>query len=283
MNDEVRSFPAIYRGKVVDNKDPQERGRIKVRVPAVLQTHTDTWAMPAEPYAGSKVGFFAIPPVDADVWVQFENGDHTLPIWTGCYWTTKDDVPVSPGSPDIKVFRTEGIFVAHNSYSGDQTAKCGDVEIRKGFTVRVGSPIVQGYLQLFMGVDGVIEIDNNGEEIIRMKKENIQIIKEDQSIITMTKPDITIQTSPLKMEFLSQSNTISTTNQGSNIKMTTDGIKSTHGAGETNLSTGNIEIKFAAADIVLSASGINITFPPLASVSLSPAGTNVNSGALEVT
>ena len=62
-----------YRGKVVDNNDPDKRGSVRVVVPAVMG-EKELWALPCVPYAGPDVGFFAIPPVDASVWVEFENG-----------------------------------------------------------------------------------------------------------------------------------------------------------------------------------------------------------------
>jgi uncharacterized protein involved in type VI secretion and phage assembly len=42
--------------------------------------------MPCTPYAGRDVGFFAIPPVNSNVWVEFEQGDPDYPIWSGCFW-----------------------------------------------------------------------------------------------------------------------------------------------------------------------------------------------------
>jgi len=171
------SFPAIYRGTVVDNNDPQGLGRLRVQVPAVLGPVNDNWAVPCVPYAGPNVGFFALPPVGAEVWIQFERGDRTLPVWTGGHWTKAEDLPVSPASPDIQVFRTEGIFLAHNNHaSGGGTVKIGAVEIQKGFTLRVGSPVIpSGFLQLTLGADGVIEINNNDQETIRLSGGNITI------------------------------------------------------------------------------------------------------------
>ena len=58
-------FFGKYRGKVVNNLDPMQLGRVQVSVPAILGEGRMSWAMPCTPYAGSGVGFFAIPPVDA--------------------------------------------------------------------------------------------------------------------------------------------------------------------------------------------------------------------------
>jgi len=93
-----------YRGKVVDNNDPDKRGSVRVVVPAVMG-EKELWALPCVPYAGPDVGFFAIPPVDASVWVEFENGDPDHPIWTGCRVATGDVPPLAlagnPADPNI--------------------------------------------------------------------------------------------------------------------------------------------------------------------------------------
>ena len=60
--------------------------RIKAAVPAVLGSVTSGWAEPCVPYAGDQVGFFFLPDVGAGVWIEFEGGDPSYPIWAGCFW-----------------------------------------------------------------------------------------------------------------------------------------------------------------------------------------------------
>lgn len=81
-------FFGKYRGKVENNLDPLKQGRIQVSVPVVLGEGRLSWATPCVPYAGSGVGFFAVPPRDANVWVEFEGGNPDYPIWSGCFWDT---------------------------------------------------------------------------------------------------------------------------------------------------------------------------------------------------
>ncbi|HEX2209184.1 MAG TPA: phage baseplate assembly protein V [Longimicrobium sp.] len=83
-----RRFWGKYRGKVILNLDPENRGRVQVSCPAVLGTNLLSWAMPCVPMAGLMAGTYAIPPVNANVWVEFEGGDPEKPIWTGCFWGT---------------------------------------------------------------------------------------------------------------------------------------------------------------------------------------------------
>jgi uncharacterized protein involved in type VI secretion and phage assembly len=93
-----------YRGTVADNQDATNRGRVKVRVPAVLGG-LEVWAMPCVPYAGDRVGFYSLPPPGSGVWVEFEGGDPSYPIWTGCFWAD-GELPDSSG-PDVKVWKTD--------------------------------------------------------------------------------------------------------------------------------------------------------------------------------
>lgn len=95
-----------YRGKVVNNIDPMQLGRVQVSVPAVLGEGQMSWALPCAPYGGSGVGFFTVPPVDANVWVEFEGGDPNFPILAGCFWGS-GEMPASPAVPFKKVFKTD--------------------------------------------------------------------------------------------------------------------------------------------------------------------------------
>lgn len=84
-----------YRGHVTDNNDPGDLGRIKATVPRVLGVEETGWALPAFIYGGaSEQGFFAVPDVGAGVWVEFEGGDLSYPIWTGT-WYTNGAIPES--------------------------------------------------------------------------------------------------------------------------------------------------------------------------------------------
>jgi len=77
-----------YRGHVTDNNDPGDLGRIKATVPRVLGVEETGWALPAFIYGGAREqGFFAVPDVGAGVWIEFEAGDLSYPIWTGTWYT----------------------------------------------------------------------------------------------------------------------------------------------------------------------------------------------------
>jgi uncharacterized protein involved in type VI secretion and phage assembly len=90
-----------YRGTVVNNVDPVGLGRIEALVPDVSHAALANWAMPCAPVAGSGMGIWAVPPVGAHVWIEFERGDRSHPIWTGGYWTTAADTPGHGATPTI--------------------------------------------------------------------------------------------------------------------------------------------------------------------------------------
>jgi uncharacterized protein involved in type VI secretion and phage assembly len=113
----MKTFFGKYRGKVEDNVDPKQMGRVRVSVPAVLGDSTDNWAMPCAPYAGSGIGFFAIPPKGANIWVEFEGGDPDRPVWVGCFWDEKD-TPADSGRPGMKVLKTDKAKIVINDEPG---------------------------------------------------------------------------------------------------------------------------------------------------------------------
>jgi hypothetical protein len=91
-------FYGKYRGTVTDVDAATLR--IKATVPAVLGATPTGWCLPCVPYAGDNVGFFFIPETGAGVWIEFEGGDVSYPIWSGCYWRT-DELPAD-ASPSTR-------------------------------------------------------------------------------------------------------------------------------------------------------------------------------------
>jgi phage baseplate assembly protein gpV len=77
-------FYGKYRG-IVSDVDASTM-RIKALVPSVLGKTKTGWCMPCVPYAGPGTGIAFLPEVDSGVWIEFEGGDVSYPIWVGGYW-----------------------------------------------------------------------------------------------------------------------------------------------------------------------------------------------------
>ncbi len=103
-----------YRGVVVDVDAATMR--VKASVPAVLGPVTSGWATPCVPYAGPQVGFLMLPDLGAGVWIEFEGGDVSLPIWTGCYWNA-GDIPSNAASTLKTIITTAGSLGFDNNAS----------------------------------------------------------------------------------------------------------------------------------------------------------------------
>jgi phage gp45-like len=111
-----------YRGTVIDNVDPMVSARLLCDVPS-LPGGVLNWATPCVPYAAPEEGFLSVPPVGANVWVEFEGGNLDHPIWTGCFWELAE-IPVmpeeSPEMPDaIKVFRSKYCTLIYSDLPAD--------------------------------------------------------------------------------------------------------------------------------------------------------------------
>jgi len=102
---EDEKFFGKHRGKVEANIDPLGLGRLQVSVPDVTGDGALGWAMPCLPGAGPSVGLFVIPPVGANVWVEFERGDPDYPIWSGGFWNAGDTpAAMGPMQPMTRVW-----------------------------------------------------------------------------------------------------------------------------------------------------------------------------------
>jgi uncharacterized protein involved in type VI secretion and phage assembly len=95
-------FYGKYRGTVTDVD--ASTLRIKATVPAVLGTTPTGWCRPCVPYAGPDVGIAFLPEQGSGVWIEFEGGDVSLPIWAGCYW--RDGEQPSDATPTVKAIVT---------------------------------------------------------------------------------------------------------------------------------------------------------------------------------
>ena len=96
MNPPNKSYYGKYRGTVINNVDPEQHGRLMLSIPDVLGNIPSSWAEPCVPLAGPTgppMGVYFVPPIGAGVWAEFEHGNPSYPIWSGCRWGSSSDVP----------------------------------------------------------------------------------------------------------------------------------------------------------------------------------------------
>ena len=98
-------FYGKYRGTVTDVD--ASTMRIKASVPAVLGDIPSGWCMACVPYAGPSVGFVMLPEVGSGVWIEFEGGEVSFPIWVGGYWRS-GEIPSNASATAKAVFAKSG-------------------------------------------------------------------------------------------------------------------------------------------------------------------------------
>jgi hypothetical protein len=157
----VNRFYGKYRGKVENNLDPMQQGRVQVSVPAVLGDTTLAWAMPCSPFAGNGVGLFTVPPTGANVWVEFEGGDTDYPILAGGFWGV-GEVPASPAVAQMKVLKTDGITMTFSDLPG-----------AGGLTIEVKPPVVSTPLKLVFDSSGIAL--SNGSASVKLTPASVSV------------------------------------------------------------------------------------------------------------
>ncbi|NIM95759.1 MAG: hypothetical protein GTO18_18825 [Anaerolineales bacterium] len=134
-----------YRGIVTDNNDPKNQGRIKAKAPEVLGDVETGWALPCAPYSGDGSGAYTVPDVGAGVWIEFEAGDVSRPIWAGCWWG-EGKLPKNESgtmaTPPLKIIRSEkGMMVTLDD--DGQTITLSDKSGSNMVTIKVQPGIVK--------------------------------------------------------------------------------------------------------------------------------------------
>jgi uncharacterized protein involved in type VI secretion and phage assembly len=98
MARERQRYYGCYPALVVDIADPNQQGRVKVRLPWAPDQNGnqyEVWARLATLMAGNNRGSWFIPDVDDEVLLMFEAGDPRRPIVVGGLWNGQDAPPES--------------------------------------------------------------------------------------------------------------------------------------------------------------------------------------------
>ncbi len=152
-----------YRGFVEDNIDPEKLGRLKLSVPSVLNDQISDWALPCLPFGGNGYGFFAIPEKSAQVWVEFEEGDISRPIWTGVLWELPDHVPTegSRKPPSTRLWRTPSGHILQ--FDDEKNKERIRIHHRANAEILIDE---QGRIELSDAAGGTVRIDAQAREIV---------------------------------------------------------------------------------------------------------------------
>ena len=151
-------FYGKYRGTVT--QVDASTMRIKANVPAVYGDTESGWAWPCVPYAGDSVGFAFLPEVGSAVWIEFEGGNVSFPIWTGGFWLSQQ--APSDAAPAVKVIVTKQHKLMFDDDQGTitiQDSNGNSVTLdSSGITLTRGSQTVQVSDSEVNVNDGALEV-----------------------------------------------------------------------------------------------------------------------------
>ncbi len=145
-------------GIVSDNGDPENQGRVKLKLPWLSDDYASDWARVVAPGAGKERGVAFLPEINDEVLVAFEQGDVRSPFVLGGLWssglaTARTDM-VAGGSVDRRVLTSrkghhvmlvddeddEGITISSKDGSHSikiLTSSSGSIEIETSGTVTI--------------------------------------------------------------------------------------------------------------------------------------------------
>jgi uncharacterized protein involved in type VI secretion and phage assembly len=160
LMDRVRNrFYGKYRGTVVDVDAATMR--VKASVPDVLPQGGTGWAMPCVPYAGPQVGFLMLPEVGSGVWIEFEQGDVSYPIWVGCYWSG-GDIPTTASATAKAIVTASGSLTFDNDA---QSVTLADAQQNTVVLDSSGVTSTSGAGSVAIGASGV-NVNNGALEVM---------------------------------------------------------------------------------------------------------------------
>lgn len=91
---ERKRLHGVYPALVTDIKDPDNQGRVKIRLPwSPDDAGYEVWARLATLMGGSNRGTWFVPDVNDEVLVAFEAGDPRRPYVLGGLWNGRDSAP----------------------------------------------------------------------------------------------------------------------------------------------------------------------------------------------
>ena len=170
-------YTALYIGEVVDRDDPEGLGRVRVRIPGLVDP-ASPWAFPLGTVGGGsdRRGFFCVPEKGAEVGVLFHQGDVDHPFYLCGHWGKPNgqaEVPEPARDlpkeevPQVRAFETGRFLLVFDDRAGKEAflikdKKSGDqIEFdgaAMGITIKATSA-------LLLKADGMVNIEGAAVQI----------------------------------------------------------------------------------------------------------------------
>jgi hypothetical protein len=189
--------------------------------------------MPCTPYGGDGVGFYAIPPIGANVWIEFEGGNVNFPIWAGCFWA-EGETPTVDGEPPNPLIKT--LKTASMTFTLDDTPDVGGASLACS-PAAVATPLKMTFNSLGVKIDAspaILEmLTKTGVTltfppgVISITETGVEVSVTD-SIVSITEAEISLAAATIE----ATTEGALTFDGGADVSMTAGGAVEITGAGD---------------------------------------------------
>jgi uncharacterized protein involved in type VI secretion and phage assembly len=195
----------VYPAVVVDVRDPDGQGRVKVTLrwaPDTAGAQYEAWARLATMMGGSNRGSWFVPDVNDEVLVAFEGGDTRRPYVIGALWNGIDVPPQSMdanGRNDKKVLRSRnGVKVTLDDTDGQETF-VAETPSGQRITLRDGP----GMVEIVDSNGNSVKLDAGGIIVTASAKVTVNA-----SLISMSAGMVTVDAAMSKFSGVVQADTV---------------------------------------------------------------------------
>jgi uncharacterized protein involved in type VI secretion and phage assembly len=195
----------VYPAIVVDVRDPDGQGRVKVTLPWAPDTagsRYEVWARLATLMGGSGRGSWFVPDVNDEVLIAFEGGDTRRPYVIGGLWNGRDAPPQSMdagGRNDKKVLRSRnGVKVTLDDTDAQETF-VAETPGGQRITLKDGA----GMVEIVDSNGNSVKLDASGVTVTASGKVTVNA-----SLISMSAGMVTVDAGMSKFSGVVQADTV---------------------------------------------------------------------------
>ena len=195
----------VYPALVVDVRDPDGRGRVKVTLPWAPDTagaRYEAWARLATLMGGGNRGSWFVPDTNDEVLIAFEGGDTRWPYVIGGLWNGTDTPPQAMdggGRNDKKVLRSRnGVKVTLDDTDGQETF-IAETPGGQRVTLRDGAAMVE----IVDSNGNSVKLDAGGVIVTAAAKVTVNA-----SLISMSAGMVTVDAAMSKFSGVVQADTV---------------------------------------------------------------------------
>jgi len=149
-------MPGLVEALVVDNVDPDQLGRVKLKFPTLPEMPESFWARLVMPMAGRERGWMTIPEKDDEVLVAFVHGDINNAIVLGSLYNGVDTPPYANEDKEnnLRVFQSRsGHRLTFDDTKGDERIEL----ISHNEEIRIIWDAKEKTLSIYAGKDIIVE------------------------------------------------------------------------------------------------------------------------------